>query len=73
MRANAPVVYKDKRAGDVVDYVPRFLWANVTRALAATPCDETQRNAWSRVGRRSGLQAWDVGRATRDVRRETQK
>ena len=42
MRADDRIVYKDRRAGDMVDYIPRVHWDNVTRALAA-PCDEVRR------------------------------
>lgn len=38
------VVYKDRRAGDMVVYMPRRLLGNVSRVLAETPCDEVRRH-----------------------------
>ena len=43
MRSDRNVVYKDRRAGDMVTYVPRRLWGNVSHVLANTPCDEVRR------------------------------
>ena len=43
LNLDSGVVYKDRRAGDVVNYIPRRLFGNVSHALAHTPCDEVRR------------------------------
>ena len=38
LRGRGDTVYKDRRAGDIVNYIPRRHWDNVSRVLANTSC-----------------------------------
>ena len=42
MRHESSVVYKDRRAGDLVLYVPRRHWDDVARAMTHTSCEEAK-------------------------------